>query len=199
MKQILMTLILVGVMSPAGLYAQKVYKNANNRLVLDLTVSAGMPKDAITTTGKTWIGTPSNTTGPLENNTEKGTINATVYQKLEVAPHDMNSAGLFSKTGTFTMDWVTAFNGCKSSTHGGGNWRLPTQRELMLIQIFRPALESILKDSAINGTAFSNANYWTATEANGTMNYSVNFTYGNTAGNSKMNTNRVRCVREIVD
>lgn len=201
MKQILiMVILLAGLIAPVAVNAQKVYKDASNRVILDLTVVAGMPKNAVTATKKTWIGTPSNNGGPLTNNTENEAINATVFHKLEIAPHDINSAKVIGASGTMTMDWATAFNICKNSSSYGGGWRSPTQRELMLIYIFRPALEMVFVDSAIKGTAFVNeGGYWSATENDAKFSWSVHFGDGGTYNTLNTALYRVRCVREITN
>lgn len=192
-----------GLLAPAGLYAQKAYKDASNRVILELTEAAGMPAASVTSTGKTWTGSPSAEKGPMANNDPSGTINATVYQKLEIAPHDLASSSGFSSAGA-SITWVNAFNWCKSANHNGTGWRLPTQRELMLIHIFKPALESIFTDSAINGTAFSTIasyadSYWSATESSGfgRQSWLLGFGYGITQAYTKSTGCRARCVREV--
>lgn len=181
MKNIILTVFIIGLLAPTGLYAQKVYKEGN-RVILDLTVKAGMPVGAITSAAKVWTGSPSNTAGPMDNNTESGTINETVYHKLEIAQSDYS-------TGT---DWVTAFNGCKGWTHNGSTgWRLPTQRELMLMYIFKPALDNLI------GTAIASSRFWSSTESTDANSWYVIFTNGLTNNIDKGSSYRVRCVREV--
>ena len=183
--------------------AQKVYKDAQNRVVLDMTIEAGMPAGAQTSTPKTWTGTPSNV-AHLANNGAQATINATVYHKLEVAPHDINTATqIVPSGGTRTMNWAVAFSACRNSTHGGGGWRLPTQREMQMLFIFRPALEDTFADPSINGTNFEIANYWTATEEDGTDRawYTTFERIRNNVPSSNYSKGNpgyyVRCVREM--
>ncbi|NDV56929.1 DUF1566 domain-containing protein [Bacteroides sp. 519] len=194
MKKILITAILASLLLPAQLIAQKVYKDASNRVILELTVSAGMPAGAITNAAKYESFTPSATKLGADNS-ENGSINATVFQKLEVAPNDINTAKEIGIGGTLTMNWVTAFNACKNSDHDGGGWRLPTQRELMLMYIFRPALEDL------TGVAFAAAYYWSATENAAANSWYVRFdgTYSGYTyyGAKSTATYRARCVREI--
>lgn len=200
MKKILTTAILASLLLPAQLIAQKVYKSSG-RVILDLTVSAGMPAGAITNVAKYKSFTPSASVLGT-NNKENGSINATVFQKLEVAPNDINTTGAMNETGvgTLTMDWVTAFNACKKSTYNGGGWRLPTQRELMLIYIFRPALEVLFSGA---NTKLVDDHYWSATENTGDKAHYLVFGDGANAfgfkssSTAKTKTYRVRCVREI--
>lgn len=206
MKRILIIAMLAGGVTPTGLKAQKVYKDASNRVILDLTVAAGMPSGAVTNTSKTSIYAPFNPSASstlIPNNDHMGTINAEVFQKLEVAPYDMNDAGVIGTTGTFMMDWITAFNGCKNSSYNGGRWRLPTQRELMLIWIFRPALNSIFTNAAVNGTAFTANNiYLSSTQGSDSRRVWRVFFSDGEGGHTYQVTNtdlwnHVRCVREV--
>jgi hypothetical protein len=192
MKKIVMILF-AGLLVPAGLSAQEVYKDASNRVILDLTAAAGMPAGAITNTPKTWTGSPSNNSGPLTDNGHDGDINAMVFQKLETAPSDLG-----------TMNWAAAFDGCRTLSYNGGGWRLPTQRELYLIWIFREALESIFEnDLSPKGSAFLFANYWCATEANHSFAWEMSFYNIDTPISSddiqKTNQIQARCVREVTN
>jgi hypothetical protein len=203
MKKIFV-ILLAGLLVPAGMQAQKVYEE-NGKVILDLTKEAGMPEGAITATSKTDLynnATPNPNGGPITNNIESGTnaINNTVFQKLEIAPHNVNAAmGTMGATPVYTADWVAAFNACKNSTHNGDNdWRLPTQRELILIWIFKEALEDIFSNLNPIGSVFSSANYWSATESNASSSWYVTVGSGFTYYNSKTtDTYRVRCVREV--
>jgi hypothetical protein len=181
MKKICIILF-AGLLVSAELQAQKVYKDGT-KVILDLTEAAGMPAGAITNVSKAALYANANSGNnvALANNDQNGTINAKVFQKLEIA--SSNYGG--------TINWATAFNGCRSQGQG---WRLPTQRELMLMWIFKDALESL------SGVAFVTADppdYWSATETNAASARIVNLSTGNTAGVAKTNSNRARCVREV--
>lgn len=196
MKRLVLTVMFAGLLAPAGLMAQKVYIDGTS-VILDLSVAAGMPAGVVTTTGKTWTGTPANSGSYLTDNLHDEAINATVYYKLEVAPHDMNNVATIGTSGTFTMDWVTAFNGCQSATYDGGGWRLPTQRELQIMYIFMPALNNLFGEPSVSGTAFSSAVYWSSSEFNAPYSWYVDFSRGLTTYLSKTYSSRVRCVREL--
>ncbi|NDV56913.1 DUF1566 domain-containing protein [Bacteroides sp. 519] len=185
MKKILITAILASLLLPAQLMAQKVYKDASNRVILDSSSSAGMPEDATTGVAKYNDSfAPSSTMG--ENNHVTGSINATVFWKLEVAPNDINTYGIIGTTGTQEMEWGAAFNACKRA-----GWRLPTQRELILMYIFKPALESLI------GVAFKD-NYWSATEDSDWGAWYVNLGgSGYTSDTNKIRLYYGRCVREV--
>lgn len=201
MKQILIILF-ISTLLPARLQAQRAYKEGT-KIIFDLTVAAGMPAGAVTNVKKyTGTFTPrQDELGP--NNDESSSINATVYHKLEIAPRDVNTSGNLDDTGALTMPWVDAFNTCKSLTYDGGGWRLPTQRELMLMFMFLPAFNTFLNDGSIyNGTPFADVNYWSSTEYRNDKlrSWFVNFSRGNTNSVIKTDYNmqRVRCVREVM-
>jgi hypothetical protein len=187
MKKIFMVLF-AGLLVSAGLQAQKVYKDASNRVILDLTKEAGMPEGAITNEPKSWAGrgTPINIGNTLTGNLETGDINEKVFEKLEIAPSNL---GL--------MFWAEAFTGCIELVSNGGGWRLPTQRELILIWIFKDALNDIFSDGDINRPPFANG-YWSATEANNLDAWSMIFEYGSVIiSYPKSDERAVRCVREV--
>jgi hypothetical protein len=206
MKKIIV-IVFAGLLVSAGLQAQKVCIEGG-KVILDLT--EGMPAGAITDVSKTTrfkdlmdhpdTGAPSaiDKLWHQENRTV-GDINKTVFQKLEVAPKDMNTSGGMDGTGTMTMNWSTAFNGCINSSYDDGGWRLPTQRELMMMWIFNDALTIALP--AVGGDALSsgNAQYRSATEGSATSAWFVRFGTGNTNLNEKSSppSLRVRCVREV--
>lgn len=170
--------------------AQKVYKDASNRVILEMTVASGMPANSVTATSKTAVyaaATADNSGGPIADNTENGSINATVFQKLEIAPSDYGG------------NWATVFNGCLGATiNGGTGWRLPTQRELMMMYVFKTALHDIF--STVGGTAFADARYWCATEFNATRPWYVMFNIGYVGNDYSKGTGySARCVREVTD
>ena len=176
-----MLIIFISILSTQDLYSQKVYKNAENKIILDLGPDSGFPQGAVTTTKGVKVITP-NASSLGANNDHNGSINATLYYKLEIAPSDY-SAG---------SDWVTAYNGCKGATiNGTTGWRLPTQRELMLIYLFKDYIGEL-------GSAFGASNYWSATEGSAPASWYVGFSLGNACNYAKANTSlRARCTRDL--
>jgi hypothetical protein len=181
MKKICIILF-AGLLVSAGLQAQEVYIE-DGKVILDMTVETGMPAGAITAIPKTWTGNPSNNGDPLSNNTHSGTINEKVFQKLEIAPSDLG-----------TMTWTAAMTGCKNEGEG---WRLPTQRELMMMWIFNDALNDVLEAVEVGGNALSANPYRSATEIDASYVWSVSFGIGATTNQLKATPYRVRCVREV--
>lgn len=171
--------------------AQKVYKE-DNMYILDCGPDSGFPQNATGTATKYITeGTPSND-GTMTDNTHTGTINSTVYWKLEVDATDLTIT--VNDATSSTMDWATAYTQC-AATKGSG-WRLPTQREFTLIAIFRDAF------STLGATAFSKAQYWTGTESDATYSWMLDLSLGIYTHNfyqisGKAQSKNVRCVREI--
>lgn len=117
---------------------------------------------------------------------ENDAANNRVAARFEVASADLSG----------TMVWPDAQSGCVGYTQAGtsaGDWRLPTQRELMLIYV-------IYKKGWLTGLSFIDSNYWTTTG------YSVrieNF-WCMGMGNGQVTTlnystkkARVRCIRDF--
>lgn len=120
MKRILLLVMFAGLMAPAGCYAQKVYKDGN-KVILDLSVASGMPAEVVTNQPKYTAFTPkADALGA--NNGHDGSINATVFQKLEVAPKDMNKAGAMDNTGApwIGSQLLTGAKTCPITVMAGG-------------------------------------------------------------------------------
>ena len=195
MKKIVFILLIAELLAPVGLMAQKVYKDGT-KIILDMTVMAGMPIGAVTSTAKydaTYMGsnTPVNSGSTMADNVHNQAINAMVYQKLEVAPQDLGTSGLAS--GTMTMNWATAFTACKGLNHNGTGWRLPTQRELMMIWIFKDAINAL----NTSGTSFSTRHFWASTEISANIAWMAAIESGLTSSYTKSQLAYVRCVREL--
>lgn len=167
--------------------AQKVYKDENNKIILDCGPDSGFPQEAVTTvTGQKTI-TPS-ATGLGEDNSDTGSINATVFYKLEIDAKDLDG----------TNNWVGAYNACKNkgTAANGEIWRLPTQKELMLMYVFRTAIAALggtMNTSSYNRDSY----YWSCTEIFSTEARYLAFYKGYVYKIAKSESIRVRCVREI--
>lgn len=165
--------------------AQKMYKE-NSKIILDCGPDSGFPQGAVeTTTGQKFIEPQAN--AMAENNGETGTINETVFYKLEIAASDLN-----------TNNWVGAYNACKSkgTTANGEIWRLPTQKELMLMYVFRSAIAALggtMNTSSDNKSSY----YWSSTELTTDAARYVDFSGGYVYRRAKSEYIHVRCVREI--
>ncbi|MDD3038672.1 DUF1566 domain-containing protein [Bacteroides sp.] len=185
MKKLILIIYCLGLIS-LGVWAQKAYKK-DNKLILDCSASSGFPQRAVEKNKKQKcvLGAPSLTafrnvsaSNPYNSENDK------VYIKLEVANYNLGTHGL--NIGVTKMNWVDAYNGCKNLTYDGGGWRLPTQRELMMIWIF-------------NSMFLLNSEYfWSATETGvQTQSWYVTFINGMTNWDAKTSLHYVRCVREL--
>ena len=198
---------MIVLMAPVGLTAQKMYMSSG-KLILDMTEAAGMPSGVQTTVqkfpnaGSSY--NPSDQGTAMANNTENGSINALVYAKLEIAASNVNTSAVLA-TGDHLMSWATAFLACKNlNVSGRTGWRLPTQRELMVMSIFKPAAEALL------GANFRDYGLWSITETdNQPQAWTVNFRSGTGSSSGNGATDRIakttsnlyqaRCVREATE
>lgn len=106
--------------------------------------------------------------------------NEKVYKRFAVSNKDNSTLSLYSE----------AFTVCSSVS--GGSWRLPTQRELMLMWVLKREL-----DKTSGFTPFGTTGYWSATEFNTLKGWNVSFFNGMTRGLEGTSTSSVRCVREL--
>jgi len=199
MKKTLFIVLIAWLISPVGSIAQKVYMD--NGIILDLTIEAGMPAEAVNNTMKYVNGSYSavNNTSYLVDQSYSDAQNMKLYRKLEIAPENLNSSGALSGSGDSNIRWNSAFTFCKSLSYNGTGWRLPTQRELQLIYIFRLAIDTL---SGFN--SYGLGVFWSATESDASNVYRVNFGSSSnhavtTTGGKNSNNGRVRCVREIAN
>ena len=132
-------------------------------------------------------------------------INQKVSRKFAVAKSDAMAAMTWATASGWASganreisgDSKPANTGCavyqgKDNADPKGSWRLPIQRELMVIY----SLKGQLAKTA-GFTAFSSSNYWNATEVNGSGSWCVSFGYGNVNGSNKISSLGVRCVRDL--
>ena len=183
-KMILMALFCAVTMSVS---AQRVYKaNVSGDVTNGYTATQsasgtsfiieckGMPAASYTTNAK------PTTEADLKTDTQ----NKTVAYKFEVAATDA------SESSTWADAWSLA-------TDAEGDWRLPTQRELMLIWLMK---EALAKFNFGGFTPLAADYYWSATEHNSYNDnaWFVHFGAGYTGFVNKAYTYRVRLVRDII-
>ena len=163
MKKIIMiALMAIGVLSFSEAQAQKVIKDAGGKIYIDVQ---DMPSG-------TWSATTLNVAHIHSNTTNS------VFKKIEVADSD-NAAS----------NWAAAKAACVTK---GAGWRLPTQRELMLIWV----MKDLLVQAGL--PVFGVGGYWASTGMDTTNTWYVRFSDG--ATNAVANTNATylsRCIREV--
>ncbi|MFV0289345.1 MAG: DUF1566 domain-containing protein [Mangrovibacterium sp.] len=192
--------------------AQKVSKGANGHLILHLDAKNGMPVGSFTSTSKTeWFEGKSTNNSAWTSSAENqsaGIINATVFQKLELAPRDISSSSqIVAGGGRQKMTWATAANTCRNLVYGGhDDWRLPTQKEILLIYVMSPIIATFLaEDSSLQGFYDTDDNinvnaYWCLTEQSSSSAWRVYFKNGGCYSTGKSSGQYfARCVREVVD
>ena len=197
MKKILFVFMIAGLMAPAGLMAQKVYKSGT-MIILDMSqegVGIGMNVGTSTNVPKTFNNyTPDNYAflhgGSIEYTDSQ---NDKVFQKLEIAKWNLDGTGTPAPTVTIgELEWDGALIACRDLNYNGNTgWRLPTHRELQMIWIFRTAIGSF-------GDPIPIYVYHSATENGANSIWVLNFNGGVTLTSSKNGFGKMtRCVREI--
>lgn len=73
---------------------------------------------------------------PVPTHEVSDRLNQTVYQRFEVAKHNYQNSAL----GVSREDAIRYCASYREFVNDRGKWRLPTQRELLIIWILRPAL-----------------------------------------------------------
>lgn len=172
------------VMLSVGGYAQTVTKSEKGAMI----DCSALKSDGFTKAHKarTTFGTNNNNTSIKENATDIASrvSNDKIYYKFEV--HGT------SNSTSMAAGWREAIDLC-AGLYGGLEWRLPTQRELMLIYVLHPELKEVT-----DFEPFDAYYYWSATQSEAYTSWDVDFSSGYTSTRSKIyNGNRVRCVREI--
>lgn len=172
-------LLFIGAIISIEIYAQRVYVDNAGRVVIDCCnmdddFISKDKKDRTTDATESCYGTNSS------DNLSSEVSNQKVYYQFQVSTSDGDES-----------DWVTAMT--KNNV-----WRLPTQRELMLIYALQPELE---EQSGFE--AFIPASYWSATESldydpsyEG-YSYSLNFKDGTVVLSPKSTRLYVRYVRDM--
>lgn len=174
------------VMLSVGGYAQTVTKSEKGAMI----DCSALKSDGFTKVHKarTTFGTNDNSIPIKENATDIASkvSNDKIYYKFEVhgTPNSTSMAA----------GWRGAIDLC-AGLYGGLEWRLPTQRELMLIYVLHPELKEVT-----DFEPFSDNFYWSATQISrdNKRSWFVYFETGATINFSKTSYgHRVRCVREI--
>lgn len=154
--------------SVAGGYAQSGVKYPyvqEGKIIVSRDAAGGVKSDCI---HPNWTATPSHNQGDATNNR--------VAAKFEVANADASSG----------TPWDSIDGNCTAP------WRLPTQRELMLMWV--------MKDQLTGVQSFPSSTYWSSTELSGGLTsnaWRVNFSSGDTHIEDKSNSYSVRCVRDV--
>lgn len=168
-------------------FGQAIYYDANEGgVVIDCTM---MPEGTVLTSSMQ----DSNDDYQLPSHNEVSDANK-VYPMLVVAAYDLSAN---------VMQWTVAESSAKSSTATGkDDWRLPNQRELMLIYVLRNEIESAFESNDIEFDSFdlTDESYWSSTICStdtGTKYWYTTFKDGYTNYSVVTEENYARAVREI--
>ena len=174
----------------------------DENIIISRENGRGVKEEYIRTEGDWSEGVPHHTEQDKENS---------VFTKLEIAPRATDPAYTDRQT------WEKAAEYCKNlEVDGKKDWRMPTQRELMLMYLLNKELGSKYQllsstDDHINPDPNSDEYhvfYWSATQDN-TVESSKNTVWsvcfctdkasltGKTEGYDKEKVNYVRCVRDV--
>lgn len=97
------------------------------------------------------------------------------------------------------QDGSSAATGCRSygTTEFPDGWRMPTQREMMIMWLFREGINSIYTGGKIGND--TETRYWSATEMNATKAWYLNFstTVPQSTVEIKNTALKYRCVRDF--
>lgn len=132
-----------------------------------------MPASAYTTISK----------GDTEAQLKAEEANKTVYKRFAVYKSD-------NSTTDPAPTWSEAFTICSGL---GGGWRLPTQRELMLIWVLKKELGYCEGFTALSHIY----NYWSSTEISKGQGWFVHLGNGDTGTINKTGNAMVRCIKEL--
>lgn len=175
----LLIVLMAAVLGMPGVYAQKVVVDGIKTIIDASETNHTTHKKPQTTTGTNSTSCTqsiSDIASPINN--EK------VYKKFEVSKTDNST----------TSNWSESIDLCAKLATDGVGWRLPTQRELMLMWVLKGELE---RTSGFIPFVVAKS-YWSATEEDSDFGANVRFDNGFTSGFLKRSPDyRVRCVRDI--
>lgn len=184
MKKILYTVSAILLLAVTDVCAQQV-RTEGYYVVIDCTT---MPAKARRTAAYTGAA--------AQAHNERDTWNRVAYNRFAVSKTDVNADGTAGTATVINLATATAACSAYAGPAGGeaGQWRLPTQRELMLCWTMKKALE------AQSGfTAWNTEFYWSSTESSSVTTFAwyVYFINGDMGSKPKTNSYHVRCVREF--
>lgn len=200
MKRLKLLLILGIIIFMQGRASAQKVGTTGGRVFIDCS---DMPSGAVKTPSE--VASSKTTGGRMVRHIHLDPVNSKVSPKFEISNTDLSTnlfwfeaAGWSLEAHYSLTDGTAANTGCAaydplSDIATNGNWRLPTQRELMLICVLlerRP-----LPDFTSFNTLY---NYWSATEAQFNGIWCVHLFTGETYGTTKNSgPQKVRCVRDM--
>lgn len=181
--------------SGPALQAQEAYKDAQNRFIIDCTAMSYLTVKTPQDVADSMVG------GYMREHNVLHWVNRKVSPKFEIAAEDEGIYNTASGTTWYNHIWSVTLDKCHNRVPAG-EWRPPTQRELMLVWILQGTL---IKQYGY--PPFSPEGYWTATKGrwdSGETEVSTNVYMNREGYRSGLSTSaiwaqeyRVRCVRDV--
>ncbi len=145
-------------------------------------------------------------TRPVSPHLSTDAINNKVSPKFLVATSDYNSSNTIlwaqacgwtaaSNTNTSSAIVASPATGCNQYSQTGypaGTWRVPTQREMIIIYLLRKELTAV---NSFNTTAY--VEYWTSTIFDGSNVWCVDFGLGLSYNRATTSNYLLRCVTDL--
>ncbi|WP_304251301.1 hypothetical protein [Parabacteroides gordonii] len=140
--------------------------------------------------------------GPMKRHDVLSDINKKVSAKFEISPEDEGVYDSVNGTWWYHHTWgEKSDDKCiRKSVNTGQRWRLPTQREMMLVWILQT---SLIRQGY---PPFREEGYWTATESRydaaddaaiGIFMHRSGNASGAATGRTKANQSPIRCIRDM--
>lgn len=196
---------------PSDALGQYILKETVNKKTYAVIYSDGLAKSAQWSLGMKMM--KNNAT--IRHQVSKGnggnlSVNDKIPVRFIIAPTDvenvswLQAGGVDGGVGNLNADFTATQNtGCRnygSTSQGAGRvWRVPTQRELQLMWVFRRPIGFIYPDAPMESAGSSTAkNYWAATEQDAGNAWTFDFKQGIPACFSQPKTTPgyVRCVSD---
>lgn len=147
-------------------------------------------------------------TRPTPMHGQNDVLNSTFPTRFDVAKADALLSGLTGMTWADANGWTNGSNssltsavasiiptGCNAYFELGtlaGSWRLPTQREMILIALTRNEL-----NTQAAGFVQLSGTYWTSTQNSATGAWSFDYSIASMYVRTKTTLYKVRCVRDL--
>lgn len=173
-KKVIM-FVIAGLMLCSAGHGQVVVTGDDGEVIIDCS---GMKPSSYMATPK-----PRTATGTdLADDLSSSMNNAKVSKRFEVSITEDKRL----------ESWSVAMALCAGKS--GGNWRLPTQREIVLMWVLKPELEKVSGFEKFSGTYWSATKYYKFPEGNI---WCMSFFYGSPSTQPQNGLGFIRCVRDL--
>ncbi|EXY16975.1 Lcl domain-containing protein [Bacteroides fragilis] len=208
---IILPVVWVCLCFPSGAFGQYIQKETVNSKEYGVIYSEGLAGSAQWTPGFRMMRNGATIRHQVSHgNGGNPIVNDRIPMRFIVAPTDvagvtwMQAEGASDGNGNLDADFgSTAASGCRSygntADGGGRTWRVPTQRELQLMWLFRKPVEIIYPAAKMESeNASTSKTYWAATEKDDNNAWFFDFKQGmpQCSWQPKTTAGYVRCVSD---